>query len=154
MGLHAHAVYLEITETAAFDHYDLCMDVLGEVSSRIGVHLVVDDFGAGHSTMDRVLALRPAVVKLDGHLVRGVHADVRRREVMTRVIRECRALGARVVAECVETEDELSAVRDAGADYVQGCLLARPSFPVPSVVWPERVALASRPHRAPVGRAS
>lgn len=151
MSLHAHDVYLEITETAAFTHYDLCMDVLGEVCSRLGASLVVDDFGVGHSTMRRVLDLRPAVVKLDRELVSQVHRDKRRLMFVSHIIDVCRDLGAKVVAECVETPEELSALLDAGADYVQGFLLARPGFPKPPVSWPPEVALAP-PRRRPRGQ--
>ena len=59
MFFHEREVYLEITESAAFTHYDLCMSVLKDVCARAGVHLVVDDYGAGHSNLARILDLNP-----------------------------------------------------------------------------------------------
>jgi hypothetical protein len=54
----------------------------------------------------------------------------------------CKELGARVVAEGIETIDELSCVRDLGVDYAQGYLLARPGTPPPQVAWPFEVAVS------------
>jgi EAL domain-containing protein (putative c-di-GMP-specific phosphodiesterase class I) len=136
MTLHPHPVYLEITEAGAFAHLELCKDVLHEVCERTGAFLVVDDFGAGHSDMERVLDLRPAIVKLDASLVRGIDRDKRRQSFARRLIALCTELDAEVVAECVETVEELKAVRDIGAHYVQGYLIARPSYPVPRADWP------------------
>lgn len=149
MTLHPHPVYLEITEAGAFAHLDLCKSVLREVCERTGAFLVVDDFGAGHSDMERVLDLGPAIVKLDASLVRGIDRDKKRQSFARRVIELCVDLDAEVVAECVETVDELKAVRDIGSHYVQGYLIARPSFPVPAAEWPLR---PSRPVAARCGR--
>jgi EAL domain-containing protein (putative c-di-GMP-specific phosphodiesterase class I) len=59
-------------------------------------------------------------------LVRGVDADARRRAICRGVINICRDLGIRVIAEGIETEDELSALRDLGISLVQGYLFAKP----------------------------
>jgi len=98
--------------------------------------LVVDDFGAGHSNLERVVDLEPSIVKLDLALTRGIHAHARKRAVVRHVVNLCKELGARVVAEGIETVDELSCVRDLGVDYAQGYLLARPAAPPPKVAWP------------------
>jgi EAL domain-containing protein (putative c-di-GMP-specific phosphodiesterase class I) len=133
---HEREVYLEITESAAFTHYDLCMDVLKDVCARARVHLVVDDYGAGHSNLARILDLNPEIVKLDGALIRGIDKD-RRRQIMVRhMVALCSDLGAKVVAECVETLAELRAVADQGVHYAQGYVLARPAFPPPPINFP------------------
>lgn len=133
---HDGQVYLEITESAAFEQFDLCMSVLKNVCSRVGAHLVVDDLGAGHSNLTRVLDLEPRVVKLDMGLVRGVDKLPRKRAVVKHLVRLCTELGAEVVAEGIETADELRAVCDVGVQLVQGYALARPAFPPPPIFWP------------------
>jgi EAL domain-containing protein (putative c-di-GMP-specific phosphodiesterase class I) len=133
---HATDVYLEITETVPFEHFDICHDVLREIRWRGGVHLVVDDLGAGYSNLKRIADLEPKVVKLDRELIRELHENVRQRRLVASVVRLCVEMGATVVAEGIETEDELSAIRDAGAHYGQGYLFARPAFPIPKVHWP------------------
>jgi EAL domain-containing protein (putative c-di-GMP-specific phosphodiesterase class I) len=136
INFHEREVYLEITESAAFTHYDLCMSVLKELCSRVGVHLVVDDYGAGHSNLARILDLNPKIVKLDGALVRGIAKDRRRQLMVRHMVALCVDLGAKVVAECVETVEELKAVADLGVHYAQGYVLARPAFPPPEFDFP------------------
>jgi EAL domain-containing protein (putative c-di-GMP-specific phosphodiesterase class I) len=132
---HDSGVFLEITETAAFEYFDLCRSVLREVCTRTGAHLVLDDLGAGYSNFARFLELEPAVVKLDRVLVSDIDRD-RRKQIMVRHLTNiCSELGARVVAEGIETPDELDAVIDAGVHYGQGYFLARPAYPIPEVRW-------------------
>ncbi len=144
--LHEREVYLEITESAAFTHYDLCMSVLKEVCARAGVHLVVDDYGAGHSNLSRILDLNPKIVKLDGALIRGIDKDRRRQIIVRHMVALCVDLGAKVVAECVETVEELKAVADTGVHLAQGYVLARPAFPPPEVNFPLARRGAPPPH--------
>jgi len=134
--LHDHHVFVEITESAAFTHFDLCRNVLREMRARGGVFLAVDDLGAGHSNLKRVLDLEPQVVKLDRALVTGIDTNRRQRVLVRHVIELCTELDAQVVAEGIETPDELSALIDVGAKYGQGYLFARPAFPLPKAKWP------------------
>lgn len=136
IAFHDHDVYLEITESAAFKYFDLCMNVLKEVCSRTGAKLAIDDLGAGYSNLKRVADLEPDVVKLDRELIRGLDKSRRQHTLVTAVVRMCKELGAKVVAEGIETRDELYAIRDTGAHYAQGFLLARPGYPIPRVSWP------------------
>jgi EAL domain-containing protein (putative c-di-GMP-specific phosphodiesterase class I) len=136
MCLHQSALFLEITESAAFTHFDLCRSVLNELCRRTGATLVVDDFGAGYSNLQRVADLHPGIVKLDLALTRNVHQLPRRQAVVRHVVALCSELGARVVAEGIETIDELKCVRDLGVHFAQGYLLARPAAPPPAAAWP------------------
>jgi EAL domain-containing protein (putative c-di-GMP-specific phosphodiesterase class I) len=133
---HDHEVFLEITESAVLEYYDLCVSVLREVCARTGAHLVIDDLGAGFSNLKRIVDLQPSVVKLDRTLVAGLDRQPRQQVLVTKVVELCTALGARVVAEGIETVDELRAVIDTGAHFGQGYLLARPGWPEPPVSWP------------------
>jgi EAL domain-containing protein (putative c-di-GMP-specific phosphodiesterase class I) len=133
MFFHDREVYLEITESVPFTHFQTCRDVLREIRSRGQVKLVVDDLGAGYSNLLRIADLEPAVVKLDRALVAGLHTSRRQQILVKSVVRLCNELGARVVAEGIETSDEMSAVIDSGAHYAQGYYLARPAFPLPDV---------------------
>jgi EAL domain-containing protein (putative c-di-GMP-specific phosphodiesterase class I) len=155
---HEREVYLEITEAAAFTHYDLCMSVLKDVCARAGVHLVVDDYGAGHSNLARILDLNPKIVKLDGALTRGIDKDRRRQVIVRHMVALCVDLGAKVVAECVETVEELKAVADQGVHLAQGYVLARPAFPIPEINFPlarrgaPQPALRIHPPPKPIGK--
>lgn len=150
---HERAVYLEITESAAFAYFELCLNVLRDISARAGgyLYLVVDDLGAGYSNLKRVLDLEPRVVKLDLALVRGIDKSRRQQILVRQVVALCQELGADVVAEGIETLDELKAVRDAGAQMGQGYLLARPAYPIPKAYWPfdQPAEAAARPSLEP-----
>ncbi len=136
MCFYDYPVYLEVTEVAAFEFFELCRDVLNEVKQRAGVHVVVDDFGAGYSSLSRIVDLEPAIVKLDQSLIAGICRKPRQRILVEHVVRLCEELGARVVAEGIEHLDDLLAVRDSGVHFAQGYLLARPAYPIPVVSWP------------------
>jgi EAL domain-containing protein (putative c-di-GMP-specific phosphodiesterase class I) len=135
---HTEDVFLEITEAVPLSHFRLCKDMLNEVRGR-GVHLVVDDLGAGYSNLKYIADLHPRVVKLDRELVAGLTRDSRLFKLVAAIVRLCGELDAKVVAEGIETETELDAVIAAGARYGQGYLLARPAFPPPPSTWPEGV---------------
>lgn len=142
IGFSKDPVYLEITETAAFEHHDLCNSVLREVCARTRARLVIDDFGAGHSNMTRLLDLEPAIVKLDLKLVRDVHASSRKRAVIQYVTALCHELGASVVAEGIEVPEELACLQELGVDYAQGYLLGRPANPPPRVTWQRQMSVS------------
>jgi len=133
---HDHDIYLEITESAPITHFELCASILREVCSRAAAHLVIDDLGAGYSNLKLIADLQPKVVKLDRMLVQSLHQKPRQQKLVSIVVHLCNELGASVVAEGIETADELSAVRDCGAQYGQGYLFARPAFPRPAIAWP------------------
>jgi len=133
---HDDDIYLEISESVPMTHSDLCESVLSAACARTGVYLVVDDFGAGYSNLELISDLAPKLVKLDRKLVENLHRNPRKHKLVSGVVRLCGELGAEVVAEGIETRDELSAVRGAGAQYGQGYLLGRPGFPMPPITWP------------------
>ena len=129
---HDHAVYLEITESVPLSHYRLCHSVLREIRSK-GVMLAVDDLGAGYSNLKYIADLAPEMVKLDRELIAGLTTDSRTHKLICHIVRLCTELGAGVIAEGIETQEELEAVAAAGIRFVQGYLIARPAFPMPSV---------------------
>ncbi|MEO8553228.1 MAG: EAL domain-containing protein [Kofleriaceae bacterium] len=132
---HTQELYLEITESIPLSHFHLCQSILAEVRDR-GVHLVVDDLGAGYSNLKYIADLHPRVVKLDRELIAGLKIGSRLFKLVSAIVVMCRELGAMVVAEGIETVDELKAVIAAAAHFGQGYLLARPAFPLPEITWP------------------
>ncbi len=132
---HSEDVYLEITEGVPLSHFRLCQSILSEVRGR-GVYLVVDDLGAGYSNLKYIADLHPRVVKLDRGLIAGLTRDTRMFRLVSAIVVLCRELDALVVAEGIETPEELEAVCYAGAQLGQGYLLARPANPPPTASWP------------------
>jgi len=100
---------------------------LGSLRSR-GVEIALDGVGTGHSHFGTVLQCRPDWLKIDPYFVHGSHADFRRQAVIESVVKLARSVGARVVAEGVETQQDLEAVRRLGIGFVQGFLFT-PALP-------------------------
>jgi EAL domain-containing protein (putative c-di-GMP-specific phosphodiesterase class I) len=150
---HDDDIYLEITESAPLTHFELCASVLREVCGRVGVHLVVDDLGAGYSNLKLIAELQPSVVKLDRNLIQDLDRKPRQQKLVAIVVHLCHDLGALVVAEGIETNGEYEAVRDSGAEYGQGYLFARPSFPIPAISWPPPPPIDPVPATRPSRRA-
>lgn len=134
MFFHDEPVYLEITESVPLSHYQHCHGMLNEIRGR-GISLAIDDLGAGYSNMKYIADLAPEVVKLDRQLVANLRSETRLHKLVTAIVKMCDGLNAKVVAEGIETMEELRAVIDTGAHYGQGYLLARPAFPAPRVDW-------------------
>jgi len=132
---HDDNVFLEITESVPLTHFELCHSILREVRSK-GIFLAVDDLGAGYSNLKYIADLAPEIVKIDRQLVVDLHLKKRQQVLVAAIVRLCVDLGAKVVAEGIETLNELKAVQDSGAHFGQGYLLARPQFPPPDVPWP------------------
>lgn len=151
---HDRPVFIEITESAAFNYFELCLSVLREIGARGGGHLVVDDLGAGYSNLKRVVDLEPKIVKLDIALIRGIEKNWRQQILVRQVVTLCQELGAEVVAEGIETTEELKAVCDTGAHYGQGYLFARPGDPPPRAFWPFERANEARGARLALERVS
>jgi len=145
---HDAAVYLEITESVPLVHFDLCRSVLSEIRSRRDAYLVVDDLGAGFSNLKHIADLEPSIVKLDMKLVRGVDRAPRLGKLVKSIVRMCEDLDAGVVAEGIEEQGELDALIEAGVQFGQGYLLARPAYPLPLADRIERVSSRSGPWRA------
>jgi EAL domain-containing protein (putative c-di-GMP-specific phosphodiesterase class I) len=137
--LQEKTVFMEITESAVFEYFDLCMSVAREIRARSGVRIVVDDLGAGYSNLKRIVDLEPDVVKLDRDLVHDIHKNKRQQLLVEKLVGLCVELGAKVCVEGIEKAEELSAIRDTGAHYAQGYFLAKPAYPMPNVnraPWP------------------
>ncbi|MGY1739881.1 MULTISPECIES: putative bifunctional diguanylate cyclase/phosphodiesterase [unclassified Blastococcus] len=124
-GLAPERLILEITEaTLLADTDDIAVDV--EALRLMGVHVALDDFGSGHSSLAHLGALPIDVLKLDRDFVARVDRHPRSRALVESVVAIGRALGLDVVAEGVETPAQLGALRALGCGFAQGFLLARP----------------------------
>jgi EAL domain-containing protein (putative c-di-GMP-specific phosphodiesterase class I) len=93
------------------------------------VQRALDDFGVGYSSLSRMGELRADLVKLDRSFVIGLESSVEARDILSAVIDLAHRIGARVIAEGIETEAQLAIVTALGCDAVQGFLLGRPMEP-------------------------
>jgi len=119
-------VVLELTEHARFDDYPGLITSLRELR-REGIRLAIDDTGNGYSSLSHILKLAPDFIKLDRDLVSGIDVDPVRRILAASLVMFAGDTGARIIAEGVETREELDVVCDLGVDYAQGYFLGRPA---------------------------
>jgi PAS domain S-box-containing protein len=132
----AHAdterVVLELTEHADVADYPALLTGLVHLRA-LGVRIAVDDTGAGFSSLRHILNLRPDIVKLDLDLVQGIHNDPARRALAAGLLVFAQEIGAYLVAEGIETANELAALRDIGVTHGQGYHLGHPApLPMPA----------------------
>lgn len=127
-GLSPDRVVFEVIESDEVRNVDHLLEILKYYRER-GFRVALDDLGSGYSSLNLLHRLRPDFVKLDMQLIRGVHADPYKATMASRLLGLARDLGVLSVAEGVETPEELAWVREHGADYVQGYLVARPGNP-------------------------
>jgi EAL domain-containing protein (putative c-di-GMP-specific phosphodiesterase class I)/CheY-like chemotaxis protein len=132
---------LEVTEHAPVDDYGELNDALRGLRAK-GLRVAIDDAGAGFASLRHIVLLSPDLVKLDITLIRNVDSDEVRHAVVTAITAFASQIGARVVAEGVETAGELSALEDIGVHLAQGYYLGRPGPIPPDVI--EAWSLSSR----------
>jgi EAL domain-containing protein (putative c-di-GMP-specific phosphodiesterase class I) len=116
---------LEITESMVMDAGEDPGSMLRALR-RLGVRLMLDDFGTGHSSLSRLSGFPLDVLKIDRSFVTGLGGDGGHDHLVSAIIAMARALGLGVVAEGVETERELEGLVALGCEAAQGYLLGRP----------------------------
>lgn len=131
-GIDAQWLEFELTETAVMRRSDLVkqtMDALG----RLGVRFSLDDFGTGFSSFVHLNSLPIALLKIDKSFVGEMEQREENRKLVHAMINLAHNLSLEVVAEGVETAEQLALLRGFGCDQVQGYLISRP-LPMPELV--------------------
>ncbi|NBQ54079.1 MAG: EAL domain-containing protein [Proteobacteria bacterium] len=90
--------------------------------------IAADDFGKGFSGLDRIVKMRPDIVKFDRSLIDGIDRDPARQAFLKSMLAAAKLVGAKVLAEGVERVEEAKFCQDNGVDLVQGYLFHRPQF--------------------------
>lgn len=121
----AHRVVLEITEHSYVENYAALRQALIPLRA-VGVRIAIDDTGAGYASMRHILTIDPDIIKLDTSLTRNIHRDRRRRAFAGAMLEFARHTGSTIVAEGVESAEELDTLRELGIKEAQGFHLARP----------------------------
>lgn len=116
---------VEITEHAVVSDYEEMMRSIARLR-RMGVRIAVDDAGAGYASFRHILCLKPDIIKLDISLVRDIHRDKDKQDLVAALMEFSRRRRSTLVAEGLETREELAQLRQLHIEYVQGYLLSRP----------------------------
>jgi diguanylate cyclase (GGDEF)-like protein len=133
-GLDPARVWLELTESVAMTDPDQTRTMLERLRA-IGVKIAIDDFGTGHSSLEYLGRLPVDALKIDRTFVAGLNRDVGSSSIVKASVEVGHALGLVVVAEGVEEERQLLALRALGADRAQGFFIARPMSAADVPAW-------------------
>jgi diguanylate cyclase (GGDEF)-like protein len=124
-GIDPSTVVIEITERHPVSDFMPMISTLEEMRQN-GLKIAIDDLGAGYSSLRQWSEIRPDYVKIDGHFIQNIHEDSIKRQFVRSFCEIANDIGCSVIAEGIETEEELETVRSLDVDYLQGYLIARP----------------------------
>lgn len=130
-----HLIELEITEsTSMLNTNEIATQM--ETLSAYGIRICIDDFGTGHSSLSRLDQLPLSVLKIDRSFTERLSCQHGTDSIVRAIIALAKTLDIKVVAEGVESENQIVSLRELGCDYLQGFLLSRPLMPqmVPSLM--------------------
>jgi EAL domain-containing protein (putative c-di-GMP-specific phosphodiesterase class I) len=124
-GLRAHALVLEVTEGVLMSGQQDVEQALAQLH-QTGISLAMDDFGTGYSSLSYLRKNPFDMLKVDRSFVSGLMLDPADAELVNTAVLMAHGLGLEVVAEGVETEDQLNQLRNMQCEYAQGYLFSRP----------------------------
>lgn len=124
-GISAKHLEFEITETSALEHLDTVADNIRQLRAMAAT-VAIDDFGAGHSSLQLLINHPVDSIKVDKSLTEKLSTDKRSRAIVVALANMARSLNMSVVAEGIENRDQLRVLRSMGCDQGQGYFLARP----------------------------
>jgi diguanylate cyclase (GGDEF)-like protein/PAS domain S-box-containing protein len=124
-GIPPQCIELELTESTIMENVDETIEVL-KALRELGVHLSIDDFGTGYSSMAYLKRFTIDKLKIDQSFVRDIATDSDDAAIVTATIAMAHALNLTVIAEGVETEQQLEFLKDNGCEQMQGYYFSRP----------------------------
>ena len=116
---------LEITESIIMDDVEAAIQIMETIKSK-GIHLAIDDFGTGYSSLAYLKRFPIDVLKVDRSFVKDIPEDKTDMAITSAVIAMAHKLSMRVVAEGIETQEQMDFLRENNCDDGQGYLLSRP----------------------------
>jgi EAL domain-containing protein (putative c-di-GMP-specific phosphodiesterase class I) len=122
---------LEVTETALVQEGhagDRSRAELRELH-ELGVRIAVDDFGTGFSSLGQLRSFPVDMIKVDRSFVQGIEHDAKDAAITANLVSLAHALGLLAIAEGIESDGQLTSLRELGCDLAQGFLFARPAPP-------------------------
>ncbi len=118
-------IVMEITEKTAIDDYGIFNRLLNSYRDQ-GYSIAVDDAGSGYSGLRTLAETRPEYIKIDMELVRNIDKDVLKQELLKSIRTFSYTVGIKIIAEGIETLDEIRKLIELGIDYGQGYWLGKP----------------------------
>jgi EAL domain-containing protein (putative c-di-GMP-specific phosphodiesterase class I)/FixJ family two-component response regulator len=120
-------VVIEVTEHVPIEDYATIESAMKPMRAN-GARLAADDIGSGYAGFRHLLQLRPEIIKLDISLIRGIHVNRGQRALASALLTFAQDIGATVIAEGVELQEEMETIKEIGIPWAQGYYLGRPTI--------------------------
>jgi EAL domain-containing protein (putative c-di-GMP-specific phosphodiesterase class I) len=127
----------EITERFAIDNYPVFKEAVNYYTN-MGVAIAIDDTGAGYSSLESIIELKPRYLKFDKNMVKDIDKSFIKKEMLRTLQSMAKNKDANIIAEGIETPSELKTLIDLGIGLGQGYLIAKPGPPFPKVEYKEK----------------
>ncbi len=127
LGIPADRIVIELSEQYPLEDYHLLREATEHFRSE-GFKIAIDDLGAGYAGLRSWSEIRPDYVKIDRHFIEHIHRDTVKREFVRSIQDISQELGCKVVAEGIETAEDLQTVQEMGLQFGQGFFLGRPEI--------------------------
>jgi EAL domain-containing protein (putative c-di-GMP-specific phosphodiesterase class I) len=131
-------IVLEVTEHSPIADYSKMLAALAPLRDK-GIRLAIDDVGAGYSSFQHILELQADIIKLDISLTRSINTDRRKFLLAKALCSFAKDIGCNIIAEGIETQEEINTLRKLNVDKVQGFYLGRPQALCDALVHQNRV---------------
>lgn len=126
------SIVLEVTERLAIENFEIFKEA-ADYYSKIGFAIAVDDTGTGYSNLETLIKLKLQFVKIDISLVRNIGSNPLKKELVRAIAHIAKSINAKVIAEGIETKEEMQTLMGLSVAYGQGFLFARPNNPFPKI---------------------
>lgn len=136
-GFDTRKIIFELIESEKLTSLDHLVEII-QAYQKMGFQTALDDFGAGYSRYNLLIASPPDLLKLDMGLIRNIDQEPNKQAVVSGILTMMSQLGGRVLAEGVETKEEYFWLRSQGISLYQGYLFAKPGFEcLPEPIFPD-----------------
>lgn len=124
-GINPKMVELEITETVLMESLETNVKILKELMD-MGVRIALDDFGTGYSSLNYLMKIPISTLKIDKSFIDNISSNIQNESIIKNIIQMAHSMDLKVVAEGVETEHQLSILKENKCDYIQGYYFSKP----------------------------
>ena len=125
LGLKGQHLSLEITESMLVGNIETTISLLNQLKER-GIQISIDDFGTGYSSLSYLYQLPVNTLKIDRSFVNGMLENARNHKIVETIITLSEQLDVEVVAEGIETQQQMTALKQLGCGYAQGYFFSKP----------------------------
>lgn len=124
-NLSANDIVFEITERTSIDNQEQFCEIIDHYKKQ-NFQIAIDDFGAGYAGLNRLSVLHPKYIKIDMALVRNIDKDLMKQSLVEGFVVFCKNTNISLIAEGIETKEELEKIVELGVDFGQGFYIQKP----------------------------